>query len=150
MAERLFGFFPRGAASDPEIFMTGVVQLLARYPLSAVESVLSPISGIPAKHKFLPSISEIREMLEAQCPPPLPPEHHPMPRIEGPPRVRLTREELEQKYGPGWGLKYAQEKAKSSWGMDPKSLMALGGLTPEQWDALPDAKEAPHFKRAIP
>ncbi len=66
--ERLYGYFPRTAASDPEIFTVGLLQLLATYPQSTIESMLSPISGLPAKHKFLPSIAEIREWLEEHAP----------------------------------------------------------------------------------
>jgi hypothetical protein len=118
MAERLFGFYPRGAASDPEVFMTGVVQLLAAYPMTAVEAILSPLSGLPARHKFLPSISEIREALEDQVAVirrrqqweytrKRYAEIEPLPQLPKPaeqPEPRPTLEDLRAKYGQNWGL----------------------------------------------
>jgi len=113
MAARLFGYFPTsGAASDPEIFATGIVQLLAAYSLPAVESILSPLSGMPAKHKFLPSIGEIREALEdyaahdrrmADYEHRFLPNSAYLPKPE--PETRPTIEQLRAKYGENWGLK---------------------------------------------
>lgn len=106
-AERLFGFYPRGAATDPEVFMTGVVQLLAAYPRAAVEAILSPLSGLPTKHKFLPSIAEIHEALEAQVAPLRRQQEreHRLRALPPPPSApRPTLAELKTKYGENFGL----------------------------------------------
>jgi hypothetical protein len=126
-ADRLFGFYPRSSASDPEIFMTGVIQLFASYPRSVIEAALSPVSGIPAKFKFLPSLAEIRHECEewyrpireaaqrqrneqerqrrAQDSTAL--------RIEGPTIPRPSMDELRRKYGQNFGLTAEPRKVRA-------------------------------------
>ena len=107
-ADRLTGFYPQSPASDPTVFLAGLVQLLAGYPSLILENLLSVHGGIPAKFKFLPTISEIREECERAVGP-----HRyaaefskgNAPQLEGPPReARPTMEQLKAKYGPNWGL----------------------------------------------
>ena len=66
MATRLFGFFPRSDANDPETFIAGATAMLARYPEAVVMSVCDPARGLPSTNKFLPAISEIREACERE------------------------------------------------------------------------------------
>src|SRR6476659_3713757 len=68
-AHRLIAFYPAIAASDPTVFVAGLVMLFSSYPLQVVEAVLSPISGIPAKYKFFPSIAEVKSELEERYAP---------------------------------------------------------------------------------
>jgi hypothetical protein len=105
MADRLMGFFPTIAATDPEIFITGLVQLLAAYPFRVVEAVLSPLNGIPSKHKFLPSIAEVKAELDDRYAPILRAAERERAcnqtvrlRIAGPVAPRPTREELRARY----------------------------------------------------
>lgn len=143
-ASRLCGYFPQSAATDPRVFMVGLVQLLASYPLSVVESILSPLSGLPAKHEFLPSLKVIKEACEAR-------DHRPIERPlalaapEIPRENRPTVAELKDKYGSTWGLK-AFDVQKKRW-LTSGELMAAGSLSQEQWDAIPKAGEAPGFKK---
>jgi hypothetical protein len=120
--------------------MTGLVQVLCAYPQSTVEAMLSPISGVPAKHSFLPSIAEIREWLEDHAP-----------RVSWAPRRalelsapdmprenRLNVAGLREKYGADWGLD--KERHSRMWkALTVEELKAQGGLSDEQWNALPDA-----------
>jgi hypothetical protein len=64
-ARLLMGFFPNGAASDPKIFEAGLCQLLSVYPLWALKQACDVHHGLPSAHRFLPSLAEIREYLEA-------------------------------------------------------------------------------------
>jgi hypothetical protein len=66
MATRLFGFFPRSDANDPETFIAGATAMLARYPEAVVTAVCDPIRGLPGTNKFLPAIAEIREACERE------------------------------------------------------------------------------------
>lgn len=113
-ADRLFGFFPQSGASDPRIFMTGVVELLSKYPAWIAERLLSPVNGLPAKHTFLPSIKEIRDFCEAEFRvtryamewDEAAREQHKL--IAGAVAQRPTLEELQAKYGPNWGFRQAE------------------------------------------
>ena len=64
-ARQLMGFFPNGAASDPKIFEAGLCQLLSVYPQWALKQACDVHHGLPSAHRFLPSLAEIREYLEA-------------------------------------------------------------------------------------
>lgn len=64
LAERLIGFYPMAAATDPRIFLTGVIELLTSYPPRIAERSISAINGLPARYKFFPSIAEIKETLD--------------------------------------------------------------------------------------
>src|SRR5271169_7258112 len=111
-AQRLCGYFLQSAATDPQIFITGLVQLFSSYPLTTIEAVLSPISGIPAKHKFMPSIAEIHEECEDRYSPIRDAElrrrgeeqsaefraAYATPRIDGSPAPRPTLAELKTKH----------------------------------------------------
>jgi hypothetical protein len=141
-ADRLIGYFPRSAASDPRVFMTGLVDLLSEYPAFAVEAVLSVRGGIPAKHEMMPAISQIREALEAESRvaryaqewrdgarqallpgPPAPP--------------RPTYDDLKAKYGDNWGLKPDGPKTPAFSSLE--DIAAKFGVSRDVIDALPDA-----------
>jgi hypothetical protein len=66
MATRLFGYFTRSDANDPETFIAGATAMLANYPETVVNAVCDLLRGLPATHKFLPAISEIREACERE------------------------------------------------------------------------------------
>jgi hypothetical protein len=67
-AAQLFGCYPRNEANDPEFFLTAASALLACYPEIVVDRVCDPLSrgGLPAKHKFLPALAEIRAACEVE------------------------------------------------------------------------------------
>ena len=65
MATRLFGFFPRSEANDPETFIAGAAAMLMRYPEAVVIAVCDPVRGLPATNKFF-SLAELREACERE------------------------------------------------------------------------------------
>jgi hypothetical protein len=60
-AEKLLGFYPKVMASDPQIFITGLVELLQCYPQFVIDRLPSVKEGLPAIFKFCPTIQEIKE-----------------------------------------------------------------------------------------
>lgn len=66
MATRLFGYFNRSDANDPETFIAGATAMLSSYPEAVVNAVCDPLRGLPSTNKFLPAISEIREACERE------------------------------------------------------------------------------------
>ena len=105
----LCGFFPRASASDMEIFITGLITLLATYPNSVLEQLTNPVTGLPSRHTFLPSLAEIKK--EADM--------YDYPRqsrlkktateevksIEMDRAKRPSYDELKAKHGPNWGIR---------------------------------------------
>jgi hypothetical protein len=148
-ADRLFGFFPQSGASDPQVFMAGVVELLAGYPAWVADRILSPKHGLPAHHTFLPSIKEIRERCEDEFK-----AHryarefdqtsdalrlkYSAPQLEGPaPAPRPTYDELKAKYGPNWGLAAEKVEAKKRRAdMSIDDMCRQAGVTREEFEAI--------------
>jgi hypothetical protein len=155
-ADRLFGFFPRSAASDPQVFMAGVVELLAGYPAWVADRILSPKHGLPAHHTFLPSIKEIRERCEDEFK-----AHryarefdqtsdalrlkYSAPQLEGPaPPPRPTYTELKARYGPKWGITDPNHEKRAAVYLSAAELRAKYGSA---FDLCPDQPEDFGLKR---
>jgi hypothetical protein len=63
-AQMIVGMYPKITAGDPEMFLAGLIALLSQYPPEAVSAIANPANGIATKHKFLPSLAEIRAELD--------------------------------------------------------------------------------------
>jgi hypothetical protein len=60
----LFGYFPRGDANDPSLFVRGMTEVLAQYadyPEEIFKKVISPTTGLPSRLQWLPSIKEVKD-----------------------------------------------------------------------------------------
>jgi hypothetical protein len=64
MIERLLGFYSKIPAREPQIFMTGMIELMAIYPTWVVERLPSAVNGIPSLCKFCPQVSEVKEICD--------------------------------------------------------------------------------------
>lgn len=62
-AKKILGFYPEIPASDPKGFAAGLVATLAIFPLAVIDQAVDPVSGIPAKIKFL-NLAAMRELLD--------------------------------------------------------------------------------------
>lgn len=69
LAKVLLGCYRTGDANEPEIYSGGVIAVLSEYPAEVVRKVVDPRRGLPARCKWLPSIAEIKEALEAEMAP---------------------------------------------------------------------------------
>jgi hypothetical protein len=67
--ERLFGCYPQATPNRPREYTAAVVSLLAEYPQEIVDAVCDPRSGVATGCKFLPTIAELTEALEAEMAP---------------------------------------------------------------------------------
>src|SRR5579859_6088591 len=57
----LLGCYRKADCADPEVFATAAVAVLSHYPADVVLQVTDPHSGIAARSKWVPTISELRE-----------------------------------------------------------------------------------------
>ena len=62
-AKRILGCYPEIPASDKQVFISGLIEMLLLYPPAVVNLASSPAQGIPSKLKFL-SLAEIRGLLD--------------------------------------------------------------------------------------
>jgi hypothetical protein len=63
-AKLLLGCFRTGDATDPEVYTTAVVAVLADYPDDVIERVIDPRTGLPSRLNWLPTIAEIKSACE--------------------------------------------------------------------------------------
>jgi hypothetical protein len=123
VADRLTGMFPAEATTtDPELFLTGLIELMSSYPDWVQERSLSAVNGLPAKFKFLPTLAEIKEELDIWVDadrrhrdiqdrwskPRLPPGE------DAPAEQKPSYEELVEKYGRNFGIRNPDAIARKS------------------------------------
>lgn len=66
MARSLVGMYPAREVNDAKAYASGVTALMSAYPLYAVRHVCNPVTGLPSRLKWLPTLAEIREALDAE------------------------------------------------------------------------------------
>lgn len=60
-----FGSFRKADADDPETFTAGCLRLFTAYPAEAVRHVIDPVTGLPGKSEWLPTMRAIKDALDA-------------------------------------------------------------------------------------
>ena len=65
VVEKILEMYPNQAADAPEAYAEGLIRLLAEYPAGDVEQLLHPRHGLAAQCRFLPTVAEAKEMLDA-------------------------------------------------------------------------------------
>lgn len=66
-ARQLLGLYPSRDLNDPEIYAKAMTSLLAAYPRDFVKRVCNPVTGLPSRLKFIPTLAEVREALDAEA-----------------------------------------------------------------------------------
>jgi hypothetical protein len=61
----ILGSYRNSDVDDPKIYVTNAAAVLCRYPELVAAEVCAPGSGIQARQKWLPTVSELREACEA-------------------------------------------------------------------------------------
>lgn len=130
------------AASDPQVFVVGLVQVLATYPDWVRRQAVDPVNGLAGQHDFLPSLAIVRKFCQdlvnaderrrnirdRYTPKPLTIEDR---------RPRPTYDELKEKHGDNWGLSPAdKEPRKERWFTLNELVEKFGAKTV---DGIPDA-----------
>ncbi len=65
-ARMLLGMYPARQVNNADVFATALATLLAAYEGDFVKRVLNPVDGLPSRCKFLPTLAEVKEALEAE------------------------------------------------------------------------------------
>lgn len=66
LAATLIGVYRRDDLHDPDVYIRAIAATLAEYPVHIAKRVASPVTGIPARMKFIPAVAEVREALDAE------------------------------------------------------------------------------------
>jgi len=112
-ARLLLGCYRTGDANDPDTYVAAIAATLARYSEAIITDVTHPVSGLPSKKSWLPTVKEVFDACE---------EHDERARhaIAREKRIkeqlaaraeedrlkeqRPTLEQMKAKYGENWGL----------------------------------------------
>ena len=145
-ARLLFGCYRKGDANDPETYAAAIAAVLSQYDAETIRYVTDPRTGIASKTTFMPNPGEVKRACE---------EH------EGPTRRAIQREAAEQRQIAERKLLMAPAGPKKTYEEIVAECRAMGlmigharhasqtsvaefcekfGITPEQFDALPDSK----------
>lgn len=65
-ASQLVGLYPAREVNDATTYLAGITALFSAYPEDFVKRVCDPVTGLPSKSKWLPTIAEIKEALEIE------------------------------------------------------------------------------------
>ena len=122
-AQLLLGCYRSGEANDPDTYVAAISATLARYSQQIITDVTHPVSGLPAKKSWLPTVKEvfdaceeqadrtrqqtarerrIQEQFEAR---------EEQDRLDA---VKPSLEQMKEKYGANWGLTPNEPAKKSS------------------------------------
>jgi len=107
----LLGCYRTGEANDPQTYVAAIAAVLARYPEDVMTSVTHPVTGLPSKTGWLPTIKEVTDACNVAVEPIRQHEAR-LKRIKEQMEMRErmecgekpTLEQLKEKYGPNWGL----------------------------------------------
>jgi len=111
-AKILLGCYRTGDANDPETYVAAVTAVLARYPEEVITAVTHPVTGLPSKKGWLPTVKEVSEAC-AEAHEPLVQNELRLKRIKEQMEMRArmdrgekpTLDQLKERYGENWGLK---------------------------------------------
>lgn len=155
-AKLLLGCYRSGDANDPDIYVRAVASVLAEYPSEVIRGVCNPRCGLPAKSKWLPTVSEVKEACEIAMAP-IDRKHREIAAREArkhalgkPMFERPTLAQLKEKYGEMWGLSPDKEKAAGSMSID--DLCKQAGISRDDFEKANDraAKAQAEFRANHP
>jgi hypothetical protein len=66
-ARIMLGCYRKGEANDPQMYSTAVSALLAQYSQYVIEQVTHPMTGIPSKTDFMPTLKELKAACELEA-----------------------------------------------------------------------------------
>ncbi len=113
-AKLLLGCYRTGDANDPETYVAAITAVLARYSEEIITRVTHPVTGLPSKKDWLPTVKEVHDACEEAAAPmvrqqqrdkqiaEMLAEREAIEAARG--QLRPTLEQMKAKYGPNWGL----------------------------------------------
>lgn len=63
----MLGCYRKGGANDPQMYSAAVSALLAQYSQYVIEQVTHPLSGLPSRTDFMPTLKELKAACEQEA-----------------------------------------------------------------------------------
>jgi hypothetical protein len=110
-AKLLLGCYRTGDANDPQTYVAAITAVLARFPRDVITAITHPVTGLPSKKDWLPTVKEVFEAGHEIYAPILENEAR-LKRIKEQVEMREREErgerpsmaQLKAKYGENWGI----------------------------------------------
>lgn len=110
-AKILLGCYRTGEANDPDTYVAAITAILARYPQDVMTAVTHPVTGLPSKKNWLPTVKEVVDACDEAHAPILQNELR-LKRIKEQIEMREREErgerptltQLKDRYGSNWGI----------------------------------------------
>jgi hypothetical protein len=144
----LLGCYRTGEANDPKTYVAAITAVLSRYPQDVITSVTHPVTGLPSKSGWLPTIKEVTDACNAAVEPIRQHEAR-LKRVREQMEMRErmdrgekpTLDQLHEKYGKDWGIS-ATDPARPETFQCPtwENVIALYSSDPAQLERLLSAK----------
>jgi hypothetical protein len=158
-AELLLGCYRTGDANDPKTYVAAVTAVLAHFPEEVITAVTHPVTGLPKKVSWLPTIKEVNDACN-EAVEPIRQHEARLKRIKEQMEARAredagmkpTMAQLKERFGENWGLpvpgniKTPDEKAEENAmalererGRVRAEYEQLGLAAPSKWALSPTA-----------
>lgn len=162
-AQLLLGCYRSGEANDPETYVAAISATLARYSEQIITDVTHPVSGLPSKKSWLPTVKEVFDACEEQADRTrqqtarerrIKEQFAAREEQDRLAAVKPSLEQLKEKYGPNWGLTPNEPARKSTfkaprwseiarlYSAEPSRMARLINLANDQHPAPSPAREA--------
>lgn len=145
-ARLFFGSFRKADADNPEAFSAGCLRLFTSYEPDVVTYVVDPVTGLPGRSVWLPSLSEVKTALDSRASELLRSDQRARAEEatlaerrkwqEHRSKPRPTLEELQAKHGKNWGLPTLAEESERDRAVRlSKIIEANGRLLRREYEA---------------
>lgn len=147
---KLVSFFGRAEAGNPKAIVAGITEMLMCYPAYVAHLACHPVQGLPARHKWMPTIAEVKvfcdEMVrnryaERRRAEAINHQLDERKRLPAPDEFPERREavvaRIQSMHGPRWGI--TQDRAVAECHESPEeTCMRVLGIDAEAFAKIPD------------
>src|SRR6266404_3433468 len=131
-ARLLLGCYRTGDANDPATYVAAIAATLARYSEQIITDVTHPVTGLPSKKGWLPTVKEVFdacEELDEKV-------RHAIAREKRIKEQLALREEEDRLKEQRPTIEEMRAKYGENWGLTPQEPKKTGGFKALSWDTI--------------
>lgn len=131
-AQLLLGCYRSGEANDPDTYVAAISATLARYSQQIITDVTHPVSGLPAKKSWLPTVKEVFDACEEEA-------NRTRQQTARERRIQeqfAAREEQDRLDAVKPSLEQMKEKYGANWGLTPNEPAKESGFKAPSWQGI--------------
>jgi hypothetical protein len=131
-AQLLLGCYRSGEANDPDTYVAAISATLARYSQQIITDVTHPVSGLPAKKSWLPTVKEVFDACEEEA-------NRGRQQTARERRIQeqfAAREEQDRLDAVKPSLEQMKEKYGANWGLTPNEPAKKSNFKAPSWQGI--------------